>query len=132
MSIPVPTHAAQAGPVIAFEGVRIGFAEGDVLQGVAFVVQDRETLVLLGETGTGKTLTLKLAAGLLKPSSGSVRVLDRNIGRMTEKELLDFRRRIGFVFQESALFDSMTVAENVAYRLHEEKVDEAEIDDRVH
>jgi len=94
-------------------------------------VQDRETLVLLGETGTGKTLTLKLAAGLLKPSSGSVRVLDRNIGRMTERELLDFRRSIGFVFQESALFDSMTVAENVAYRLQEERVEEAEIDDRV-
>jgi len=131
MSTRVPTQAAQAGPVIAFDGVRIGFGEGDILQGVGFAVQDRETLVLLGETGTGKTLTLKLAAGLLKPSRGSVRVLGRDVGRMTERELLDFRRSIGFVFQESALFDSMTVAENVAYRLLEEKVADDEIDGRV-
>jgi phospholipid/cholesterol/gamma-HCH transport system ATP-binding protein len=131
MSTPVPTHAVQAGPVIAFDDVHIGFGEGDILQGVRFVVEDRETLVLLGETGTGKTLTLKLAAGLLKPSRGSVHVLGREIGRMTEKELLDFRRSIGFVFQESALFDSMTVGENVAYRLHEEKVDDDEVDERV-
>ena len=131
MSSPVPTHAAQAGPVIAFDDVRIGFAEGEILRGVGFAVQDRETLVLLGETGTGKTLTLKLAAGLLKPSRGSVRVLHRDVGRMGENELLDFRRLIGFVFQESALFDSMTVAENVAYRLSEEKVSDEEIDERV-
>jgi phospholipid/cholesterol/gamma-HCH transport system ATP-binding protein len=131
MSIPVLTHAAQAGPVIAFDDVRIGFGEGDILQGVGFAVQDRETLVLLGETGTGKTLTLKLAAGLLKPSRGSVRILGRDIGRMTEKELLEFRRSIGFVFQEGALFDSMTVAENVAYRLHEEHVADEEVEDRV-
>src|SRR5262249_35386191 len=114
MSPPVPTHAAQAGPVIAFEDVHLGFAEGEILRGVAFEVRDRETLVLLGETGTGKTLTLKLAAGLLKPSRGSVRVLDREVSSMKEKEMLEFRRSIGFVFQMSALFDSMSVAENVA------------------
>ena len=131
MSSPVPTHAAQAGPVIAFDDVRIGFAEGEILRGVGFAVQDRETLVLLGETGTGKTLTLKLAAGLLKPSSGSVRVLNHDIGHMTENELLDFRRRVGFVFQEGALFDSMSVADNVAYRLYEDNVPDEEIDDRV-
>ena len=131
MSTPVPTHSAQAGPVIAFQDVRIGFGEGDILQGVGFGVEDRETLVLLGETGTGKTLTLKLAAGLLQPSRGSVRVLGRDLGRMREKELLDFRRSIGFVFQESALFDSMTVADNVAYRLLEEKVADEEVDERV-
>src|SRR5215467_11023370 len=131
MSTPVPTHSAQAGPVIAFQDVRIGFGEGDILQGVGFGVEDRETLVLLGETGTGKTLTLKLAAGLLQPSRGSVRVLGRDLSRMREKELLDFRRSIGFVFQESALFDSMTVADNVAYRLLEEKVADEEVDERV-
>ena len=131
MSTPVPTQAAQTGPVIAFDGVRLGFAEGEVLRGVGFAVQDRETLVLLGETGTGKTLTLKLAAGLLKPSRGSVRVLDREVSGMRETELLDFRRRIGFVFQEGALFDSMTVAENVAYRLYEDKVAGEEIEERV-
>jgi len=131
MSTRVPTQAVEAGPVIAFDAVRIAFAEGEILQGVRFSVQDRETLVLLGETGTGKTLTLKLAAGLLKPSSGHVRVLDQEISTFSEKDLLDFRRRIGFVFQEGALFDSMTVAENVAYRLYEDKVPESEIEGRV-
>jgi phospholipid/cholesterol/gamma-HCH transport system ATP-binding protein len=131
MSTSAPTQADHAGPVIAFDGVRIGFAEGEVLQGVRFAVQDRETLVLLGETGTGKTLTLKLAAGLLQPSAGAVRVLERDLSAMTENELLAFRRRIGFVFQEGALFDSMTVADNVAYRLYEDKVPEEEIEGRV-
>jgi len=131
MSSPVPTHDAQAGPVIAFDDVRVGFAEGEILRGVGFAVQDRETLVLLGETGTGKTLTLKLAAGLLKPLSGSVRVLNHDIGNMTENQLLDFRRRVGFVFQEGALFDSMSVADNVAYRLYEDNVPDEEIEGRV-
>ena len=131
MSTSAPKQADHAGRVITFDGVRIGFAEGEVLQGVRFAVQDRETLVLLGETGTGKTLTLKLAAGLLQPSAGAVRVLERDLSAMTENELLAFRRRIGFVFQEGALFDSMTVADNVAYRLYEDKVPEEEIDGRV-
>jgi phospholipid/cholesterol/gamma-HCH transport system ATP-binding protein len=87
--------------------------------------------VLVGETGTGKTLILKLAAGLLKPSAGHVRVLGHDLGAMTETELLAFRREIGFVFQEGALFDSMTVADNVAYRLNEEGIDPQEADSRV-
>jgi phospholipid/cholesterol/gamma-HCH transport system ATP-binding protein len=122
---------ADPEPVVRFEGVRIGFDEGDVLRGVSFRVLPRETLVLLGETGTGKTLTLKLAAGLLHPSMGSVRVLEHEVSIMSERELLAFRRQIGFVFQEGALFDSMTVADNVAYRLREDHVDEDEIDTRV-
>ncbi|HXL22786.1 MAG TPA: ATP-binding cassette domain-containing protein [Candidatus Dormibacteraeota bacterium] len=131
MSTSLPTPTEHAGPVISFDAVRIGFAEGEILQGVKFAVKDRETLVLLGETGTGKTLTLKLAAGLMRPSSGSVRVLDQPVSSMNERDLLAFRRRIGFVFQEGALFDSMTVADNVAYRLYEDKVPEEEIDGRV-
>jgi phospholipid/cholesterol/gamma-HCH transport system ATP-binding protein len=87
--------------------------------------------VLLGETGTGKTLTLKLAAGLLHPDQGSVRVLDHLVSEMSEQELLAFRRQIGFVFQEGALFDSLTVADNVAYRLREDGMDEDEIEPRV-
>ncbi len=119
-----------AAPV-AFENVRMGFDEGDILRGVSFRVLPRETLVLLGETGTGKTLTLKLAAGLLQPSQGSVRVLGQELAGMTEQELLAFRRQIGFVFQEGALFDSMTVGDNVAYRLREDRLDEDEIEARV-
>ena len=122
---------ADPDPIVTFDGVRIGFDEGDVLRGISFRVLPRETLVLLGETGTGKTLTLKLAAGLLHPSMGIVRVLDHEVSIMSEPELLAFRRQIGFVFQEGALFDSMTVADNVAYRLREDRVDEDEIDQRV-
>ncbi len=118
-------------PVIQFENVRMGFEEGDVLRGISFQVAPRETKVLIGETGTGKTLALKLAAGLLQPNAGRVVVLGRNLTAMREKELLDFRREIGFVFQEGALFDSLTVADNVAYRLREDNVEEEEIELRV-
>src|SRR6059036_312400 len=118
-------------PAISLEDVHIGFEEGDVLRGVSFEVYPRETLILLGETGTGKTLTLKMAAGLLTPNSGSVIVLGNEISEMSEVELLQFRRKIGFVFQEGALFDSMTVGENVAYRLREDRVAEEEIESRV-
>lgn len=109
----------------------MGFDEGQILQGVTFQVQERETLILLGETGTGKTLTLKMAAGLMTPNSGNVIVLGNEVSEMSEKELLPFRRKVGFVFQEGALFDSMTVADNVAYRLREDGVAEEEIEPRV-
>lgn len=127
-TIPVEPHES---PAIEFDSVRIGFDEGDILRNVSFHVMPRETVVLLGETGTGKTLSLKLAAGLLKANSGRVRVLGKDLGEMREKDLLRFRREIGFVFQEGALFDSMTVAENVAYRLLEEKADPGEIEPQV-
>jgi phospholipid/cholesterol/gamma-HCH transport system ATP-binding protein len=116
---------------ISFRDVRIGFAEGDVVRGLSFEVMPRETLVLLGETGTGKTLSLKTAAGLLKPLEGEISILGKQVSKMKERELLAFRREIGFVFQEGALFDSMTVEENVAYRLREEKVPEEEVEPKV-
>jgi len=118
-------------PAITFEDVWVGFDEGQVLRGVTFQVRERETLILLGETGTGKTLTLKMAAGLLAPNSGRVVVLGNEVSEMKENELLAFRRKVGFVFQEGALFDSMTVGENVAYRLREDRVGEEEIEARV-
>lgn len=123
--------AASSDPVISFEDVHLDLGEGDILHGVSFQVAPRETKVLIGETGSGKTLTLKLAAGLLKPTLGHVRVLGRDLGAMNENELLAFRRQIGFVFQEGALFDSMSVADNVAYRLNEEGVDPTETEARV-
>jgi phospholipid/cholesterol/gamma-HCH transport system ATP-binding protein len=116
---------------ISFRDVRIGFEEGDIIRSLSFDVLPRETLVLLGETGTGKTLSLKMAAGLLRPLNGVVNVLGKEVSKMSERELLDFRREIGFVFQEGALFDSMTVEENVAFRLREEKVPEEEIEPKV-
>src|SRR5258707_11073292 len=116
---------------ISFRDVRLGFEEGDIVRGLSFEVFPKETLVLLGETGTGKTLSLKLAVGLVKPQEGDVKVLGRKISEIEEKEFLDFRREIGFVFQEGALFDSMSVEENVAFRLREEKVPEEEIEPKV-
>jgi phospholipid/cholesterol/gamma-HCH transport system ATP-binding protein len=125
-TLPAVGHAA-----IEFTNVRLGFEEGEVLRGVTFSAQERETVILLGETGTGKTLLLKLASGLLRPDSGSIRVLGKDISSLPESELLAARRQIGFVFQEGALFDSLTVGENVAYRLHEDHIDEDEIAPRV-
>jgi phospholipid/cholesterol/gamma-HCH transport system ATP-binding protein len=118
-------------PLIAFKDVRIGFDEGDVLRGISFEVRPGETKVLLGESGSGKTLIMKLAAGLIQPDDGRISVMGHDLADMSEKELLDFRRQLGFVFQEGALFDSLTVAENVAFRLREEGVAEEEIDRRV-
>jgi phospholipid/cholesterol/gamma-HCH transport system ATP-binding protein len=125
------TPPAVGQAAIEFNDVRLGFSEGEILRGVTFSAQERETVVLLGETGTGKTLLLKLASGLLRPDSGSVRVLGKDISGIPESELLGIRREIGFVFQEGALFDSLTVGENVAYRLHEDGVDPDEIEPRV-
>ncbi len=123
---PVPVE-----PLIAFSDVHIGFDEGDVLRGISFEVWPGETKVLLGETGTGKTLIMKLGAGLLRADSGRIWVMGHELGEMSEAELLDFRRHLGFVFQEGALFDSITVAENVGFRLREENLSDAEIESRV-
>jgi len=125
------TEAHAGEPLIVFKDVRIGFDEAMVLDGISFQVLPGETKVLLGESGSGKTLIMKLAAGLMRADSGQILVTGHEISEMSENELLDFRRRIGFVFQESALFDSLTVEENVAFRLREDNVAEEEIDTRV-
>src|ERR1700741_2387863 len=125
------TANAASEPALAFEDVRIAFDKGNVLDGLSFSMAPQETKVLVGESGSGKTLALKLAVGLIRPDSGTVRMLGHDLARMSEKELLAFRRSIGFVFQEGALFDSLTVAENVAYCLREEHVDESQIEPRV-
>ena len=116
---------------IQFSDVWLGFDEGPILRGLSFSAQPGETLILLGETGSGKTLTLKLAAGLLRPDRGTVHVLGQDVSGKSERELLEFRRQVGFVFQEGALFDSLTVGENVAYRLEEDGASEEEITPRV-
>src|SRR5580692_12813623 len=116
--------------LISLRDIHVGFEEREVLQGISFDVAHGETKVLLGETGTGKPLIMKLAAGLLQPDSGHVLVMGHDVSEMPERELLNFRRSIGFVFQEGALFDSMTVADNVSFRLREEAMDETEIEER--
>lgn len=118
-------------PLIAFKDVHIGFDDDDVLRGISFDVLPGETKVFLGVSGSGKTLVMKLAAGLIRPDAGRIWVMGHDLGEMSEKELLDFRRHLGFVFQEGALFDSLTVGENVAFRLREEEVAEEEVESRV-
>ncbi len=105
---------------IAFEDVSIAFEENKVLQDISFTLKRGETKVLLGVAGTGKTLILKLALGLICPDSGRIFVLGNEVSSMKEQQLFALRRRVGMVFQESALFDSLTVRENVAYPLNEQ------------
>jgi len=116
---PQPSASRSGECVIRFENVAIAF-EHPVLEGISFQLPCGETKILLGIAGTGKTLILKLVLGLLKPDAGRITVLDEEITQMREEELFALRRNIGMVFQESALFDSLTVEENVAYRLIEE------------
>ena len=105
--------------VVTFENVEIAF-DNPVLEGISFQLTRGETKVLLGAAGTGKTLILKLALGLLRSDAGHITVLGEEVTRMREQDLFELRRKIGMVFQESALFDSLTVRENVAFRLMEE------------
>jgi phospholipid/cholesterol/gamma-HCH transport system ATP-binding protein len=118
-------------PVVVFENVSIGFDNKPVLNNISFTVKPGETRILLGPAGVGKSVLLKLADGLLRPDSGRILVFGEEISSMREEDLYPFRTRIGIVFQEGALFDSLTVRDNVAFRLMEERVPTDEIDQRV-
>jgi phospholipid/cholesterol/gamma-HCH transport system ATP-binding protein len=119
------------GPVVEFKDVSISSDEKQVLKGISFKVERGQTLILLGPAGCGKSVLLKLANGLIKPDSGSIKIFGQEITTMSEGNLFRLRAHIGMVFQESALFDSMDVEDNVAYRLHEERVPEDEAHKRV-
>lgn len=106
--------------VIAFDEVSIAFEGRTVLDRISFRLSKGETKAIFGVAGAGKSTILKLALGLMKPDSGHIHVLGEDVTQMREEELFDLRRKIGMVFQESALFDSLTVRENVAFRLLEE------------
>lgn len=116
----VSTTADASGFSIVFEDVWISFGETDVLRGVSLKLPVGETKALFGVAGSGKSTILKLALGLLKPDSGRIYVLGQDVTQMPEDDLFALRGGVGMVFQESALFDSLTVAENVAFRLIEE------------
>ena len=107
-------------PAVAFEAVTLAFDDHVILRDVTFSVQRGQMTGLLGASGAGKSVILKLILGLLKPDAGSIRVNGERIDTMTEVELMRVRDDIGMLFQESALFDSLTVAENVGYKLYEE------------
>ncbi len=130
---PSPARPEATPPVIVFENVSIAFDEKPVLQGVSFELEKGETKAIFGVAGAGKSTILKLALGLIKPDSGDIRVLGEDITAMAEKDLFELRRKIGMVFQESALFDSLNVRDNVAFRLIEEgRASPEEIEERVH
>jgi phospholipid/cholesterol/gamma-HCH transport system ATP-binding protein len=116
----VPATDADAVPTIIFEDVKLSFGDNSVLRGVSFHLARGETKAVFGVAGSGKSLILKLAMGLIRPDSGSIIVLGEDVAQMREGDLFKLRGKIGMVFQESALFDSQTVRENVAYRLMEE------------
>src|SRR6266700_1920133 len=122
----------RSDPAMVFEDVHLSFEDNAVLRAVSFQLSVGETKALFGVAGAGKSTILKLALGLLPPDSGRITVLGNDVTQLREQDLFPMRARLGMVFQESALFDSLTVRENVAYSLMEEHgIYSDEIDRRV-
>jgi phospholipid/cholesterol/gamma-HCH transport system ATP-binding protein len=119
--------------VISIRGLKKSFGDLDVLKGVDMDLYQGENLVVLGRSGTGKSVLIKIIAGLLMPDEGSVNVLGQEITDLTDKEIDILRLKIGFSFQNSALYDSMTVRENLEFplRRHEKGLTQQEIDQRI-
>jgi phospholipid/cholesterol/gamma-HCH transport system ATP-binding protein len=119
-------------PVVDVVGLRKSFDRAEVLRGLSFQLERGETLVVMGGSGSGKTVLLRHVAGLIRPDAGEVRVFGIAIERLSEEELLPTRRRMGYVFQGAALFDSLSVRENVAFPLREHtSLSEPEIQERI-
>ena len=118
-------------PVIEFRDVYLAFDDKVVLDGISFNVRRGETKIILGRSGGGKSTIIRLILGLLKPDAGAILIDGEDITQFTEEEMMAVRRKIGMVFQEGALFDSLSVYENVAYRLRELNVEEEEIEREV-
>jgi phospholipid/cholesterol/gamma-HCH transport system ATP-binding protein len=114
------TAAEVDAPVIVFEGVDLAFDEKVILKNLSFTIRQGHTKVFLGASGAGKSTILKLILGLLKPDAGAIWVKGERVDRLTEHEMMAVRQNLGMVFQEGALFDSLTVRENVGYKLYEE------------
>jgi len=126
-----PQLPSVTDPVLAFENVSLSFDGNQVLEDITFSIKPGETRILLGPAGGGKSVLMKLADALLRPDSGKVYALGEEISSMPERDLFQLRKRIGMVFQESALFDSLSVEDNVAFRLHQDKVPAEEAHARV-
>ena len=107
-------------PAVVFEHVFLAFDERVILKDLSFTLQPGHTKIILGASGAGKSMTLKILLGLLKPDGGAVSVNGERVDQLTEREMMAVRANMGMVFQEGALFDSLTVRENVGYRLYEE------------
>ncbi len=114
------TRVVPGGPVIVFEKVALAFDDKVILRDVSFDLKPGNLKVVLGASGAGKSTILKLALGLLKPDAGRIWVNGQRVDKLSEQELMRVRDDVGMVFQEGALFDSLTVRENVGYKLYEE------------
>jgi phospholipid/cholesterol/gamma-HCH transport system ATP-binding protein len=124
---PPQSSSSSAEPIVVFDDVSIGFDQKPVLENISFQVHSGEMRILLGPAGVGKSVLLKLCNGLLRPDSGRIFVFGQEISAMKEQDLFELRGAIGTVFQEGALFDSLTVRDNVGYRLMEEHLPEEEV-----
>jgi phospholipid/cholesterol/gamma-HCH transport system ATP-binding protein len=124
---------AMSGPLVELRDVRKSFDTKEVLRGLSLALRKGTTLAVMGGSGSGKTVLLRIAAGLLRPDTGQVSLFGTRIDHMREEAMLPIRKRTGFVFQGAALFDSLSVFENVAYPLREHsRMSLGEITDRVH
>lgn len=121
----------RAIPAIEFRDVLLAFDDRVILDHLSFKVMKGETKIILGGSGGGKSTIIKLVLGLLKPDSGRVLVDGEDITNYNEDQMMSVRKKIGMVFQEGALFDSLSVYDNVAYRLHEQGVPEDEVEPEV-
>ena len=121
----------RAIPAIEFRNVTMIFDDRNILNNLSFKVMKGETKIILGGSGSGKSTTIKLVLGLLKPDSGQILVDGEDITNYGEAEMMRVRKKIGMIFQEGALFDSLSVYENVAFKLHEQGVPEEEVENEV-
>ena len=128
---PTERYIEEPIPVIEFRNVELAFDDQIILDKVSFTVRRGETKIVLGGSGTGKSTIINLILGLLKPDAGQVLIEGEDITEFDDMELMRIRENIGMVFQEGALFDSLSVYDNVAYRLHEENLDEDEVEHEV-
>lgn len=128
---PPPRTEAHQRPVVEMRNVWLSFPGRSVLEDISFSVAPGETRILLGPAGVGKSVLLKLVNGLLRPDRGSVILFDEEISNIREEDLFPLRTRTGIVFQEGALFDSLSVRDNVGYQLIQEGAPDSEIDARV-
>lgn len=118
-------------PAIEFRDVHLSFDDKKILNGISFIVKRGETKIILGRSGGGKSTTIRLLLGLIKPDSGQILVDGEDITNYSEPEMMAVRQKMGMVFQEGALFDSLSVYDNVAYRLHEQGIIEEDVEPEV-
>lgn len=118
-------------PALEFRDIHLSFEDKKILNGVSFTIRRGETKIILGRSGGGKSTIIRLILGLIKPDSGQILVDGEDITKFTEVEMMSVRYKMGMVFQEGALFDSLSVYDNVAYRLHEKKLPEDEVEKEV-